>query len=63
MELPLSAPVPASYTMQWFVKDTWVNLHERLEQLQLPTIHWQADVYLIERIHGEAIVSVLYVNG
>jgi hypothetical protein len=29
----------------------------------LPTIHQQADVYLIDRVHSEEIVSVLYVDG
>jgi hypothetical protein len=63
MDPYLSAPVPASYMMQWFFKDTWNYLPQRLEKLQLPTIHQQADVYIVSLIHGEESISVLYVKG
>ncbi|KAJ4368022.1 hypothetical protein N0V83_006377 [Neocucurbitaria cava] len=63
VNLPLSAPIPGSYISQWFFKDTWADTTKRLDQLRLPTIRKQTEVYLIDRLVGKEFTSYLYVNG
>jgi hypothetical protein len=46
---PLRTPVPWSCITQWFLKDTWENITERLDRLQVPSIRLQTDVYQTTR--------------
>jgi len=61
--LRLTVPIPASYFTQWFRRDTWEHLTERLDQLRVPSISRQTRIYQTRRLHGSSWVDHLIVDG
>jgi len=61
--LHLQVPLPTSYFTQWFRRDTWEHLAERLDQLRVPSISQQTRIYQVKRLHGSSWVEHLVVDG
>jgi hypothetical protein len=61
--LPLVTPVPAKWTMQCSFKSTWDRLPQLVDELRLPTIRRQTDIYVVERLYRGDIIKVLFVDG
>ncbi|KAF7579337.1 hypothetical protein PtrM4_035770 [Pyrenophora tritici-repentis] len=61
--LPIAVPLPMTYFSQWFCRDTWEHLTERLDQLQVPTIARHTDIFLIKQLRGGYWEEYLIVDG
>jgi len=61
--LHLVVPLPTTDFTQWFRRDTWEHLTERLDQLRVSTISRQTRIYQVRRLHGSSWVEHIVVDG
>ncbi|CAE7199893.1 hypothetical protein PTNB73_06174 [Pyrenophora teres f. teres] len=61
-DLPIAVPLPTTYFSQWFCRDTWEHLTERLDHLRSPSIIRNTDTYLIKRLRGNYWEQYLIVD-